>query len=178
MSWSEYLAFEETSDVRHEYHDGELYAMVGNTQEHVLLTGAVQAALRAHLRGGPCLPYASDFKVRIKPANRAMYPDVVVACEASLGDTYATNVPLIFEVLSKSTEAFDRGDKCALYQLLPSFREYVLVDTKAVSVDHFSKTEEGVWTQRPRLGPGGLLKLASIGLTIAVSDIYEDSGIG
>ena len=178
MTWDEYLTFEESSELRHEFHDGQIFAMVGVTIAHARLAGKLHAVLLTHLQDQPCQPFIADVKLRIETANRGLYPDVFVSCaELDPRDTFVGDATLIIEVLSESTEAYDRGDKFTLYKQLASFVEYVLVDTKAVSIDFFRKNEEGGWTWPARLGPGDVLELQSVGLRIDVDEIYRGSGV-
>ena len=179
MTWDEYLTFEESTELRHEFHNGQIVAMVGVTIAHARLAGKLYAALLAHLQAQPCQPFIADVKLRIEAANRGLYPDVFVSCaELDPRDTFVGDATLIIEVLSESTEAYDRGDKFTLYKQLASFVEYVLIDTKAVSIDFFRKNEEGGWTWPARLGPGDVLELQSVGLRVDVDEIYRGSGVG
>ena len=128
----EYLQLETKSDIKHEYINGEVYAMAGATDTHVTIAGNIFALLLSHLRGSGCRVYISDMKVRIENKNRFYYPDVLVTCEDRdrENSTFKQFPSLIIEVLSDSTEAFDRGDKFADYQSLPSLQEYVLIKYK------------------------------------------------
>ena len=116
----EYLQLEETNTTKHEYIDGEIYAMAGATDTHVTIALNIASILRSHVRGSGCRVYISDMKVRIESKNRFFYPDVMVTCEKKDREnaTYKQFPCLIIEVLSDSTEAFDRGDKFADYQSL------------------------------------------------------------
>ncbi len=174
MSWEEYLTFEKTSEVEHEFHDGRLYAMTGVRRIHAELSARLCVALRAHLRGRPCQAYQSDFKVYVAEAARGLYPDVVVSCDeaAANDDYYTTNAPLVIEVLSPSTEAYDRGAKFGYYRALPSLREYVLVDTENVRIDLFRRLDSGAWEIAAFEGTG-TISLQSIGLDLDVADLYE-----
>ncbi|MEM9510531.1 MAG: Uma2 family endonuclease, partial [Cyanobacteria bacterium P01_E01_bin.35] len=123
-----YLQLEVDSDIKHEYIDGEIYAMGGATDTHVTIALNLAVLLRNHLRNSDCRVYISDMKVKIETKNRFFYPDVMVTCEPQDREntTYKQFPRLIIEVLSDSTEAFDRGDKFADYQSLSSLQEYVL----------------------------------------------------
>ena len=124
----EYLEMEEKSDIKHEYMDGYVYAMAGANDPHVTIASNTFGIIRNHLRGSSCRVYISDMKARIDSLNRFYYPDVMVTCDPR--DIQAQNQKrypkLIIEVISKSTEAFDRGDKFADYQQLESLEEYRL----------------------------------------------------
>lgn len=177
LTVEEYLAFEERSPIKHEYHDGLLVAMSGAKRIHNRITRRVLVALDQHLAGRPCEPFSSDMKVYIEAANRFFYPDVVVDCTEEPTDdgVYTTQTPLIVEVLSESTAAYDRGDKFAFYRELPELREYVLVDTASVAIDVFRRSDDGVWQILRRLGKGDVLRLESVGLELPVDVIYADS---
>lgn len=130
ISVAEYLALEERSEIKHEYHDGVLVATSGARRVHNRIKGILEAALRQHLASRPYEAYSSDMKVHVVATNRFFYPDVVVDCSNAPrdDDLYTDQAPLIIEVLSESTSAYDRGEKFAHYRELPSLEEYVLVD--------------------------------------------------
>ncbi|MBE9047656.1 Uma2 family endonuclease [Pleurocapsales cyanobacterium LEGE 10410] len=176
----EYLQLEAASDIKHEYIDGEVYAMAGATDTHVTIALNIAILLRSHLRGSGCRVYISDMKVRIKSKNRFYYPDVLVTCEdKDKGNSTFKQFPsLIIEVLSDSTEAFDRGDKFADYQFLPSLQEYVLVNTKKARIECFRRTSEGLWLLQFYELEDSQFELTSIDFTGKISDVYEEVGFG
>ncbi len=173
MTWQEYLEFEETCEVKHEFHDGYLYAMSGVKRIHAQLAARLHLFIGKHLEGRECEALFSDF-VYVEAVNRALYPDVFVSCdgEASADDYFSTNAPLVIEVLSPSTEAYDRGDKFGHYRALPSLREYVLVDTKSVKVDLFRRLDEATWAIESAVD-GDVVRFESIGLQLSVDALYE-----
>ncbi|WP_434685684.1 Uma2 family endonuclease [Pseudanabaena minima] len=175
ISPDEYLEMEEQSDIKHEYIDGYVYAMAGANDPHVTVALNMAFAVRNHLRGSGCRVYMSDMKARIDVLNRFYYPDVMVTCDPR--DTQTPNhkrfPKLIIEVLSKSTEAFDRGDKFADYQQLDSLEEYVLVNTKRQRIDCFRK-EEGRWFLETYSGEQDSFQLLSINFEGKFQDLYED----
>lgn len=178
LTIEEYLAHEERSEVKHEYHDGELVAMVGVTRAHARLAMRFGARLDHELASSPCEVYLSDFKVLIDVARRFFYPDVVVSCEEGAGeDHYTTQPRLIVEVLSESTAAFDRGPKFACYRMLDSLQEYVLVDTEQRAVDCYRRGDGDTWIILPTAGPGSVLQLTSVGLSLPIDELYEGSGV-
>ncbi len=148
LTEEEYLAFERVSHVRHEYLRGHVFAMAGASREHNLLTGNVAGELRRQLKGKPCETYSNDMLVMVSKTGLYTYPDVVVVCGTPrfLDERRDTllNPLLIIEVLSPSTEAFDRGDKFKHYRSLDSFGEYVLIARDKMSADHFVK-RDGIW---------------------------------
>ena len=172
----EYLEMEEKSDIKHEYMDGYVYAMAGANDPHVTIASNVFGMIRNHLRGSSCRVYISDMKARIDSLNRFYYPDVMVTCDPR--DTQTQNQKrfpkLIIEVLSKSTEAFDRGDKFADYQQLESLEEYVLVNTKRQRLDCFRRNEEGIWFLKSYSGEQDSFQLSSINFEGKFIDLYED----
>ena len=178
MSIQDYLDFEERSEVRHEFHDGMLVAMVGVKTKHAVVNAEVLYALRHHLGAGPCLALSQDFKVYVEATNRFLYPDVVVICDdlPSPDDHYTNTPKLIVEVLSPATAAYDRGDKFSYYQMLESLEEYVLVDTEHQSIQVFSRKEPDVWRIQ-QAGPGGEVELESVGLSLSVNQVYARSGV-
>lgn len=176
LSPQEYLQMEEHSPIKHEYVDGQIYAMVGATDAHVTIAGNLFALLRSHLRGRGCRVYISDMKVRIEPLNRYYYPDILVTSDSRDQETFLEKrfPRLIVEVLSNSTEAFDRGDKFADYQTLDSLQEYVLLNTKRKRVECFRRNEAGLWVLQFYTDQQETFRLESIDFAGTVESIYED----
>ena len=172
----EYLQLETASDIKHEYIDGEVYAMAGATDTHVTIAGNIFALLLSHLRGSRCRVYISDMKVRIENKNCFYYPDVLVTCEDRdrENSTFKKFPNLIIEVLSDSTEAFDRGDKFADYQSLPSLQEYVLVNTKKARIECFRRTKEDLWLLQFYELENSHFELTSVNFRGKISDVYEE----
>lgn len=178
MTYAAYLAAEEVSDTRHEYLRGEVFAMAGGTPEHAALMAAVSAELIAALRGRPCRVYSSELRVRIDATDMTTYPDVSVVCGAlktSETDRHAvTNPVLIVEVLSDSTEAYDRGEKFGHYRRLPSLREYLLLSQHRPRIESYRKNAAGIW-ELSEAGAGETLTLAALeGVRLDVDLIYRD----
>ena len=176
LSPTDYLHLEEHSDLKHEYIDGEVYAMAGASDRHVTIAGNLFAVLRSHLRGTGCRAYVSDMKARIETANRFFYPDVMVTCDERDKSTsnYKQYPCLIVEVLSNSTEAFDRGDKFADYQQLDSLQEYILISTNRQRVDCFRRNDDGLWLLQPYNLQNPVVQIQSVNLEIDFATIYED----
>jgi Uma2 family endonuclease len=172
----EYLEMEEISEIKHEYIDGYVYAMAGANDPHVTIASNTFMMIRNHLRGSGCRVYISDMKARIDSLNRFYYPDVMVTCDPR--DTQSQNQKrypkLIIEVLSKSTEAFDRGDKFADYQQIETLEEYILVNTKRQRLDCFRRNKEGLWVLKSYSGEQDKLQLTSINFEGKFADLYED----
>jgi Uma2 family endonuclease len=174
--WSveQYLAMERTSEVRHEYIDGLVYAMSGGTGAHSGLAANLIGLLFNALRDGPCRVYSSDLKVRIG-ATRFVYPDASAGCEGvernEHGDEWLTTPRLVAEVLSRSTAAYDRGGKFDGYRWVPALRDYVLVETVRRLVEVRSRGEDGAWTTRTYTS-GDWVELPGLGVRLAVDDLY------
>lgn len=175
MTYAEYLAAEARADVRHEYLGGDVWAMAGWTIEHGALTMAAAREVGLALRGKTCRAFSSDVRIRIPETDLATYPDLSVVCgrlETAPDDGQAiTNPALIVEVLSDSTEAYDRGAKWAHYRRLASLREYVLVSQGEPLVEVYRRTEGGRF-ELFEARAGETFDLASIGATIAVDALY------
>jgi len=171
----EYLQLEAASDVKHEYIDGEVYDMAGATDTHVTIALNMAVLLRGHLRDSGCRVFISDMKVKIESKNRFFYPDVLVTCETQdrENSTFKQFPRLIIEVLSDSTEAFDRGDKFADYQSLPSLQEYVLINTKKARIECFRRTAEGLWLLQFYELEAEKFELTSVEFTGKIADVYE-----
>jgi Uma2 family endonuclease len=172
----EYLQLEETSPIKHEYIDGYVYAMAGALDSHVTIAGNLFALLRSHVRSTGCRVYIADMKARIESLNRYFYPDVMVTCDPRDQETpgYKRFPTLIVEVLSDSTEAFDRGDKFADYQELATLKEYVLINTKRQRIECFRRNSEGFWVLQTYTNQEKTFKLKSIDFEGTILELYED----
>jgi len=174
---AEYLALEQQSDHKHEFIDGEVRAMVGASRAHVVITGSIYAHLYMHLTNRPCDLYQSDMRVQLHAEKGYVYPDVTVVCDApqfveGQFDTLV-NPSVIFEVLSPSTEAYDRGEKFRLYRELSSLGAYVLVSQSAPYVELYTWQGAANWLYRAYMGLTATLPLAAINCTLPLTDIYE-----
>ncbi len=175
MTFKEYVALEEKSDVRHEFDRGEVFAMAGGTPEHAALCAAATHALVGQLRGA-CRTFSEALRVRT-PTEKTAYPDALVICGEVMRDpadrNTVTNPTLIVEVLSESTEAYDRGKKFQHYRAVPSFAEYVLVASQgAPCIERFVKTGD-VWTICSAASAGERMRLASVDVIFDVDAIYQ-----
>ena len=174
MSETEYLAFEERSKIKHEFMDGEIFAMAGATRRHNLATANVSRILGNALEETDCEVYVSDFRVKIREGHN-VYPDVAVACgeiETEGNDTTLLNPIVVFEVLSKSTEKRDRGDKAEDYFKLNSLQDYVLVSQYRVRVEHFARQKNNVWTLKIYEDLDDVVELDSIKCEVSLKLIY------
>jgi Uma2 family endonuclease len=170
-----YLISEEQSSVKHEYIDGQVYAMAGASDAHVTIALNAATLLKNHLRGSKCRVFISDMKARIEELNLYYYPDVLVTCdERDRTESTLKRYPkVIIEVLSSSTEAFDRGDKFLDYQHIETLEEYVLIGTTRQRVDCFRRNTEGLWVMQS-YSPGQILSLNSLQFETALEALYED----
>jgi len=180
MSYAEYVAFDAASETKHEYVNGEVYARAGETISHGGLAAAVGATLSNALRERACRVLSSDVRVRIKETGMAAYPDVTVVCKAievDLDDLQGLlNPTLIVEVLSDSTEAYDRGAKAAHYRRIPSLQEYVLVSQRESLIEVHRRNERGRWELVSEARATERAELASCGepIWLDVDAIYRD----
>lgn len=147
LSEQEYLKSEETAEFKHEHLKGEVWAMTGASDNHVTIAMNLAFLLRQKLKDTPCRSYISDMKVRVEHANTFFYPDVFVTCEkkAQQNTHYKEHPVFIAEVLSPSTEAYDRGDKFKYYRQLSSLQEYWLIDAQKLSIDCFTHQNDNAW---------------------------------
>ena len=175
MSAAEFLAWDASQTTKHEFVQGEVFAMAGGEDRNATVAGNVYMALRQHLRGSPCRVYPSDVKLRVEAADCFFYPDVMVTCSAiDLGDRLIKREPcLVVEVLSPSTASDDRGDKFAAYRQLPSLQEYLLVDVDSQRCDLFRKGADGLWVLHPGTATDPL-QLASVDLVVAPEALWAD----
>ena len=175
LSYEDYLAIEDEAAVRHEFLDGEVFAMAGGTIRHSALKSRLLGQAYAALRGRPCEAYDADLKLRVPETGLASYADLAVICGPPVPDAEdpnaATNPVLLAEVLSPSTEAWDRGGKFLHYQKLPTLRHYLLIDPNRPGIEHYERLEDGAWRYR-FIGPGGVV--AALDVQIAVDELFAD----
>jgi Uma2 family endonuclease len=178
FSPEEYLAFERGTDARHEYLDGHVYAMAGESIEHSRICVNVAGELRARLKGSPCEVLSPNMKVVTSPSGLFSYPDVVVICgEPQFYDErrdILTNPTVVFEVLSPSTEAYDRGEKFLRYRTqIATLREYVLVSQHRPLVESYVRQPDGSWSYFSATDLDVAVDLVSIGCLLPLSEIYD-----
>jgi len=169
ISVSEYLQGEQLSDIKHEYIDGEVYAMGGASRSHNIISSNVARILGNHLENTPCTTFSSDMKV--KANNCFFYPDVMVVCDEDKGDEYFTEEPVIIvEVLSKSTRRLDKATKMAIYKTIPSLQEYVLIEQDVIDVE-VCRRSAGWVSEHYFLGDD--ITFESIDITLSCAAIYH-----
>ncbi len=174
----EYLALERDSEVRYEYWDGEIFAMSGGTLAHDLIMGNASNSLGVQLTGKDCRVFTNNMQIKVPAAPPYRYADGSVVCgkvevERFNGADLLINQVLIIEVLSPSTEAYDRGDKFTFYKSIPTFREYLLIAQHRPHVTHYVKAESGKWDYEEANGLDSSIYLPSIDCTISLSDLYS-----
>ena len=180
-TFAEYLEIERVSrEVKHEYVAGQIFAMVGGSVEHSALATTLVGLLFAHLRGGPCRPHGSDLCIGIRPAEVATYADATVVGEPVERDpespAHVTNPRIVVEVLSPTTERYDREQKRLYYQQIVSLREYVLVAQDRRWVDVWRRDGEA-WVHSAH-GAGTRVALPSIAYELDVDELYDAAGVG
>ncbi len=175
MSAADYLAWERDQPSKHEFHLGEVFAMAGGSPRHNGLSAAAIVELHTALRGKRCRALSSDQRISAKEGERYVYADAVVVCggvETEPGTTdVLANPSILVEVLSRSTQAYDRGDKWEAYQRLASLTDYLLVAQASVRIEHYRREPDGSWRYRV-IEAGGTVALSN-GATLAADAIYE-----
>jgi len=171
----DYLIWEESQEEKHEFVKGEVFAMGGERQMHVIVSGNVFASLKQHLRKTPCRTYMSDMKLRVEQVDSFFYPDVMVSCDQSdhKAEQFIANPMLIIEVLSDSTEAYDRGAKFSAYRQIESLQEYFLIDIDAKRVECFRRTPDNHWLLTI-YEANSACEFVGLEFTIELADIFED----
>jgi len=172
----EYLTLERSAPTKSEFHDGQIYAMTGASREHNLITFNIAGELRDQLKKRPCEAYINDMRVKSAEARSYHYPDIVVVCgtpqfEDAHVDTLL-NPTLLIEVLSSSTEAYDRGGKFAHYRKISTLREYLLVAQDQPSIERYLRQGD-VWVLSEALGLDATVPLESINCVLSLREVYD-----
>ncbi|KAB8334994.1 Uma2 family endonuclease [Scytonema tolypothrichoides VB-61278] len=175
MRPQEYLEWEERQDIKYEYINGEVFAMTGGTLAHTTIALNLASALKSHLRGGGCRAFMADAKVGVSENGSFHYPDVVVSCDQrdKQAMKFLLYPCLIVEVLSPSTEGYDRGGKFYQYRRIQTLREYVLIDAEKISVECFRLNEKSIWELHP-YEEGDEVHLSCVDFHFPISLVYED----
>jgi len=174
ISVEDYLESEESSEVRHEYIGGILYAMAGASDEHIAICVNLVSALRAHLKGTPCRVQISEGKVRLRAADEDIfyYPDIMVICDPRDQDRYFKRYPkVLIEVLSESTETIDRREKFLSYRQIETLQEYVLIAQNKMEVTVFERANR--WQPELSIQPEQSLRLPSLNFSQLLKDVYD-----
>ena len=177
MSPEEFLAFERDSEEKHEYRDGEVVAMSGARRAHNKISTNVSGLIWQHLKGKDCESYTSEMRVWVPKSRLYTYPDIVVVCrEPEFVDEEfdtLTNPLLLIEILSESTESYDRGQKFKNYRSIDSLRGYVLISQKSPSIEKYVKHGDGFWMLSEASGLDGSITLESIDCPLSLSEVYD-----
>jgi Uma2 family endonuclease len=178
----EYLALERVAPYKSEYYHGQIFAMSGGSPRHNTISGNTFAGLRGRLRGTPCRPYNSDQRIRIPANGLSTYPDVSVVCGELQLDTQdrdaIVNPRVILEVISQSTERYDRGKKFDLYRQLDALREYILISQEEPQVECFARRDDGNWLLTVFKRVETELRFTTLDCVLPLSEIYEDVEFG
>jgi Uma2 family endonuclease len=177
LSVDDYLAIERSAEMKSEFYDGEMFAMAGGSKNHNIIAVNLIGELRAALKGRPCQVFGSDMRVKV-PSGLYTYPDVGIVCggtqmEGKSEDTLLNPVVLI-EVLSDSTEDYDRGRKAKHYWSIPSLKEYILVSQNAAQIDRVVRETADRWTTTNLASLNGALSLAALNVSIPLAEIYAN----
>ena len=185
MTYEEYVEWEETQLERHEFHDGEVFAMSGGTGEHSVLNANLMRRIGNGLDRRPCTVFDSNIRVRQAQSSNYVYPDLTVVCgrpvfEQPLKPSHKrhltlTNPTLVLEVLSDSTEAYDRGGKFGRYINIPTLREYVLVTQSRPRVETLLRNDDGTWSFAFWDGTEAVARLRSLELDLPLADVYANA---
>ncbi|MBF0232265.1 MAG: Uma2 family endonuclease [Desulfamplus sp.] len=173
----EYLEFERTTDIRHEYFDGEIFAMVGASLNHNRINGNILQKLKNQIEGSSCDAFSSDMRVKVETIGKYTYPDIVIVCgdielETIGGMETMLNPIVIIEILSDSTEAYDRGTKFQNYRLVSSLQEYILVSQSSCLVEKYVRSDEGSWRYLSYENMEHTMVIESVKCELMLSDIY------
>jgi Uma2 family endonuclease len=173
----QYLAMERKAEFKSEYYQGEMFAMSGARRTHNLIAVNAVASLHQQLRGRPCEAYSNDMRVWVTSEDLYTYPDLIIVCgEPKFSDnTFDTllNPTVIVEILSESTEAYDRGQKFKLYRSLDSLAEYLLISSQQVSAELFTRQPDGLWMLNAKSSPEDSIELKSVDCRLRLADLYE-----
>ena len=177
LTSEEYLAIERAASFKSEYYRGEMFAMAGARYLHNRVLANLTGLLFGQLQGSPCFVLPNDMRVKVPSSSDYFYPDLIVVCgkpqfEDNVFDTLL-NPQVILEVLSETTERFDRGEKFDHYRELASLKEYVLVAQDRIQIERFVRSEDGTWQMRIFKDEAGEFSLQSVAVSVPIKDIYE-----
>ena len=173
----EYLELERKAEIRSEYIDGRMFAMSGATREHIKIVANITVELGSQFLDRPCELYPTEMRTKVSQTGLYTYPDIAVVCvEPQFEDAHfdtLLNPQLIIEVLSGSTESYDRGRKFAHYRNIESLREYVLVSQDECRIERFSRQDDGTWLYTEITDPQGSIELTSVTCRLSLSRVYH-----
>jgi Uma2 family endonuclease len=178
LSEEEYLTLERASSVKHEYHAGAIFAMSGVSEAHNLIASNVNASLHAQLRGRGCRVYPSDMRLKVLATGLHPYPDLTIVCgppeftNPARRDTLVNPV-VIIDILSPSTERYDRGEKFQHYRTIPTLREYLLIAQDRARIEQYVRQADGLWLLAEAVGAAATLALPALQCALRLADVYE-----
>jgi Uma2 family endonuclease len=174
---AEYLAFERQSDVKHEYFRGELFAMAGASRQHARIAANLAYLFVGQMKGRPCDVFSGDMRVKVSPTGLYTYPDASVVCGRPRFEDKELDVLLnptvIVEILSKSTEAYDRGEKFAQYRTLDTLTDYLLICQDKPLIERFTRQADGGWLLTDSAGLDAVMPIESIQCRLPLADVYD-----
>ncbi len=177
FTMEEYLTMERSSEQKHEYFNGDIFAMSGASERHNVIFSNLFGELAYKLKGNPCRPFGSDLRIHIPENTLYTYPDISIICRDIVtdqkDDDNVIQPSILIEILSPSTKNYDRGTKFKLYRDIPSLKEYILIDSEAISVEIFHLHENGHWQLDEYKNPDEFLKLFTIEFEITLKEIYQ-----
>lgn len=177
ISPEEYFELEEAAEYKSEYYHGEMFAMSGASYHHNLIAGNVFAALHTSLRDSDCIVFSSDMKIELDKAKHYAYPDISAVCGdvrfAEKRNDTIVNPALIIEILSESTQEYDKGLKFRAYQKIASLKDYVVIDQYSYSVEYFSKNNSGIWISEKFENPDDRFVIRSVDVELSLDMIYH-----
>jgi len=177
----EYLAIERNAEYKSEYLNGEIFAMSGASRKHNLIVWNISAALHGQLRKRRYEVYAGGMRVRVSDTGLYTYPDLAIVCDAPRFDDdmfdILLNPQVIIEVLSKSTESYDRGAKFAHYRTIDSLSDYLLISQDKPMVEHYVRHGKKSWLLSEYANPDDVICISSVGCELAIADIYEKTDV-
>lgn len=177
ISALEYLAWEKEQLEKHEYFEGEVFAMAGAQYRHNVICTNFFGEIYIHLKGKPCTPYGSDMRIHIPENTLFTYPDISIICNemvpSEMDEDTAILPSALIEILSPSTKNYDRGTKFKLYRDIPTLKEYVIIDSESVSIEAFRINQNGNWELEQYKSPDQLFTMPTLGFSIPVKEIYE-----
>jgi Uma2 family endonuclease len=176
LTEAEYLEIERAAEFKSEFFEGEMFAMAGGTPQHSLIATNLAAEFRNQLKSGDCAPYNADLRIKIEATGLCTYPDLSVICGplqfAPGTDDTVLNPTLLAEVLSDSTEGYDRGKKFEHYRQIPTFQEYLLVSQKEPRIEQFIRQSDGRWVLNEAAGLDAMLELPSLRISLSLAEVF------
>jgi Uma2 family endonuclease len=182
LTIEEYLEFERESNQKHEYYQGEVFTMSGASDEHALISRNVLVELGYHSKGNKCRPVGDNARLYIPENTLFTYPDISIYCndvKQMFGDQNDnfTRPSALIEILSKSTEKYDRGIKFELYKTIPSLQEYILIDSESICIDSFRKKSKNIWISERLKDLSDKLYIQTLNVSVTLSEIYSETGL-